>query len=58
MMFEVLLAVTNVAVVLCAGVAVFAFWKANQSAEEVRRIAVKISEHLDTLNEREGESND
>jgi hypothetical protein len=56
-MFEVLLAVTNVAVVLCAGVAVFAFWKANQSAKETQRIAVKISAHLDRLNKTEGENN-
>jgi hypothetical protein len=36
---------------------VFAFWKANQSADEMRRIAVKISTHIDTLKTKEGESN-
>lgn len=57
-MNEVLITVMNVAVVLCAGVAVFAFRQAQKAAKEMRQIAMKISAHIDRLNETERETND
>jgi uncharacterized protein HemX len=52
-MTELLIAI-NVVVVLCFGVAGFAFWKAKQATEETRKIAEKLSNRFDVLEKRKG----
>ena len=56
-MLETALIVAQVVVLLCMGMAGFAFWKAQKTGEEMREIVMKITALIDDSSKTERESN-
>lgn len=56
-MLETALVVVQVVVLLCMGVAGFAFWKAHKTGEEMREIVMKITALIDDSRKTERENN-